>query len=620
MDNDPKPGDDTDKKMEELMSSPNINSENEAKGEDVKDDGFGSIENELEVDKDAIAQAEAEKKAEEEKVEVVDGPVIATDEKAEKKAKSKKRSAVLAVILILLLAGCGVAAYFVFGSKPEEKKSDNVAQEQQEEESSLKLKGNELSDFDLNFLKYENKKENLVYSPLSIKYALAMLKDGANGETKKQIEDIIGDYKAKKYINSRNTSLANGLFIRDTYKDNILDSYITGLKDNYDAEVVFDSFSSPSTINKWVSNKTLGLVKDILSEGDLDGIEYALVNALAIDQKWVYLLQCQLSNTRVPCKNGDSKPAYSVHYDHEKFDQFIRNISGSSDMDTMTFGDYKDRVSATIGASFNRYDIVKELGEDKIKAKVTEEYKKWLETDDVKDSLSDPDWTNYENIKPTDVEANVAQYMKELKANYGKEDSSTDFYFNDTEDVKVFAKDLQEYDGNTLQYVGIMPKNEDLDKYVTDLKASEATELINGLKELKKESFKDGVITRIDASIPMFKYNYTMDGLIGNLGKMGITDVFDKNEADLSGISKEGSYIARAKHAATIEFSNEGIKAGAATIMGGAGGGGLHFDYQWDVPVEKIDLSFNKPFLYLIRDKNSGEIWFVGTVYEPSKK
>jgi serine protease inhibitor len=42
----------------------------------------------------------------------------------------------------------------------------------------------------------------------------------------------------------------------------------------------------------------------------------------------------------------------------------------------------------------------------------------------------------------------------------------------------------------------------------------------------------------------------------------------------------------------------------------------LVFDYLFDVPVEEIDLTFDKPFLYMIRDTKTGEIWFMGTVYE----
>ena len=78
-------------------------------------------------------------------------------------------------------------------------------------------------------------------------------------------------------------------------------------------------------------------------------------------------------------------------------------------------------------------------------------------------------------------------------------------------------------------------------------------------------------------------------------------------------------YIAKAAHKANIEFSNEGIKAAAATAMGGAGAAACPiYDYLYDVPQVEINLSFDNPYLYLIRDKDTGEVWFAGTVYEPT--
>ena len=34
-------------------------------------------------------------------------------------------------------------------------------------------------------------------------------------------------------------------------------------------------------------------------------------------------------------------------------------------------------------------------------------------------------------------------------------------------------------------------------------------------------------------------------------------------------------------------------------------------------PIEEIDLTFDKPYMFIVRDKETGEVWFVGTVYEP---
>ena len=145
--------------------------------------------------------------------------------------------------------------------------------------------------------------------------------------------------------------------------------------------------------------------------------------------------------------------------------------------------------------------------------------------------------------------------------------------------------------------------------------------VIIGLKPMKPESFKEGVLTLVKGYIPIFDYEYTLD-LKSDLNKMGITDVFDSEKANLSGMLKKskGEYISSANHKAKIEFSNDGIKAAAATKLGGAGSTSGGFNYLYEVPVEEIDITFDKPYIYLIRDKNSGEVWFMGSVYEPKTK
>lgn len=56
------------------------------------------------------------------------------------------------------------------------------------------VEGNSLQDFDLGFLQLEDKAENMICSPLSIKYALGMLNEGTGGETHAQIAGLIGAY------------------------------------------------------------------------------------------------------------------------------------------------------------------------------------------------------------------------------------------------------------------------------------------------------------------------------------------------------------------------------------------------------------------------------------------
>ena len=52
-------------------------------------------------------------------------------------------------------------------------------------------------------------------------------------------------------------------------------------------------------------------------------------------------------------------------------------------------------------------------------------------------------------------------------------------------------------------------------------------------------------------------------------------------------------------------------------MVGGAGDVNCSFEYDYDVPVEEIDITFDKPYMFIIRDKDNKEVWFAGTVYEP---
>ena len=62
-------------------------------------------------------------------------------------------------------------------------------------------------------------------------------------------------------------------------------------------------------------------------------------------------------------------------------------------------------------------------------------------------------------------------------------------------------------------------------------------------------------------------------------------------------------------HKADIEFTEEGIKAAAVTA--------ITMETTSFIQEEPIEININKPFIYIIRDKNTNEIWFVGALYEP---
>ena len=523
-------------------------------------------------------------------------------------SKKGKKKLVIGLIIALLLIGGALASYFIFcdgSTKPDQKKE--TKKEEEKKKSAYYITDNSIQDFDLHFLQLENEEKNKIYSPLSIKYALQMLKEGSDGESKSQIESVIGDYKGHKYTNSSNLSLANGLFVKDSYKDNILESYKNTLTDKYNADVVFDNFTTPDTLNNWVSDKTLGLIKNMFGD-EVSSLDYVLVNALGIDMEWVNQIR-------------SDKKYYDVRFKRENYNISLQPYS---EFDNSKFNGSKDVKSAKIAAIANRYDIVNELGKDKIAETLKNEYQKWLD-EGAQSACENFGMTGgggsfgAEKLESGQafIDKYLDTYINELNENYKHNSSSTDFNWYVDDDVKVFAKDLKEYNGTTLEYVGIMPKTESLSTYVNNLKASDVTKLINSLKDTSLESFKDGVITELTGDIPMFNFDYDLQ-LKDDLNKLGIKDVFDSTKANLSKLSKdESAYISYASHKANIEFSNDGIKAAAVTGVGGRGGGDCGFYYFFDVPVEKIDLSFDKPYLFLIIDKSTNEVWFTGTVYEP---
>lgn len=525
--------------------------------------------------------------------------------------EEKKKNKTLLIIVwlflgvgLLVLVGVYVFPNFMNKSDtPTTTKQDN-----KEYFSEYRMTGNSLENFDLSFLKLENEEKNKVYSPLSIKYALGMLSEGSNGKTKEQIDAVVGDYSSKSYPNNDHMSFANAMFIRNSFKDSVKSTYTENLFNKYNAEVIYDNFDNPDNINKWVSDKTFNLINNLID--DVSANDFFLINALAIDMNWNNQIHCESSH-KIPCiRNG----MYSIAYKHEKLDDdatgYYKVIDYPYSSDDQFYGDTFNKhefngkegiKGGDVLADFNKYDIIKDLGEDKIREIITPEYEEWLKTDYGKDDLP--------------VDQGVDRFINELKENYGKSANSTDFLVHEDDDVKEFAKDLQEYDGMTLQYVGIMPKKVELKKYIEDLDKEKLNKTLNELKEVNIDSFEEGYVTRIRGFIPFFKIEYELK-LKKDLMEIGITDVFDGSKADLSNLS-EGAAINKAVHKANIEFSNDGIKAAASTAMGGYGAAtGPAYEHLFKVPVKDIDVTFNKPYMYLIRDKATGEVWFAGTVYE----
>lgn len=448
-------------------------------------------------------------------------------------------------------------------------------------------KASGVDDFDLTFLKLVQDEENQIYSPLSIKYALAMLSDSTEGNTKAQIDEVLGDYQPNKYVNSENLSLANLFAVRDTIASDVNPTLVLTLSDKYDADIMVDSFETPDIINNWISDKTLGLIDGYLDQFDPE-LQFMIINALAIDMDWENKIQ----------------QYFEYSHPHENYYSYVGIYEDANSNSTAFNG--KEVSSVEIAAVADKYDIISDLGEDKIRETVSADFKEYLQELSYYSSqygTSDID---------TIVSEYVDGYINTLKETTETYDESTDFYYYDDDDIKVFAKDLKEYNGTTFQYVGIMPKKQSLSEYVETINADSINTIVDELIDPSLDTFEDGYITEVVGEFPIFDYKYDLD-LNTCLQEIGITDMFS-DSTDFKKITQSNVSI-ETSHSSMIEFTNDGIKAAAVTTVGGLGAD-PGYDYNFDVPVKTIDITFDNPYMYLIRNKDTGDIWFVGTLYE----
>ena len=147
----------------------------------------------------------------------------------------------------------------------------------------------------------KNSKDNLVYSPLSLYYALALTATGANGETNEEIMNLLA-VDDKTYLSEQCRNLYNQLY-RETdslkfnianslwlnYKNDFEDEFIKNAADYYYSEVYHADFSSnetKDTMSQWVSNNTGGLIKP---EFNFRGDELlTLFNTVYFNGEWIW--------------------------------------------------------------------------------------------------------------------------------------------------------------------------------------------------------------------------------------------------------------------------------------------------------------------------------------------
>lgn len=110
----------------------------------------------------------------------------------------------------------------------------------------------------------------------------------------------------------------------------------------------------------------------------------------------------------------------------------------------------------------------------------------------------------------------------------------------------------------------------------------------------------------VELFLPRWSASFDVD-LVETLSALGLTLPFDAG-ADFTGISPGNLWIGSGVHAADIEVDEWGTVAAAATAIG--------FKTSLPPPPDAV-IRADRPFLYLIRDTESGTVLFLGRVVDP---
>jgi serpin B len=165
--------------------------------------------------------------------------------------------------------------------------------------------GNTTFALDLYHVLTEDLEQNLLFSPYSLSVALAMTYAGAQGETERQMAEVLhlpAQEQAHPAFNALDQSLAakgdqegvtlsfaNALWPQEGYP--FLDSFLDTLAENYGAGLRPLDFGQAGAareqINRWASEQTEEKIQDLLPEGSVDGATaLVLTNAVYFNGSW----------------------------------------------------------------------------------------------------------------------------------------------------------------------------------------------------------------------------------------------------------------------------------------------------------------------------------------------
>jgi serpin B len=154
------------------------------------------------------------------------------------------------------------------------------------------------------------------------------------------------------------------------------------------------------------------------------------------------------------------------------------------------------------------------------------------------------------------------------------------------------------YNRSELSMVILLPASGNFETFEEQLQAQRVSDIISALQPNK-----------VNLTMPKFEFDSDFS-LKDTLAGMGMPIVFSPADADFSGMTGNRElFISDVVHKAFVSVDEAGTEAAAATAVIVAGSG---------APEPAVEVTVDHPFIFLIRDIQTGAIIFIGRVLNPN--
>jgi len=216
------------------------------------------------------------------------------------------------------------------------------------------------------------------------------------------------------------------------------------------------------------------------------------------------------------------------------------------------------------------------------------------------------------------VITNAVYFKGKWGSPFGSQNTSEKPFWTDKDtsiDVPMMRKDAAVYsyaETGDLQALELNYLGGDISMVVLLPKDRDGIEsLEESMSKSKFDSIKDSMTRQsLTLQIPKFEFE-TKYNLITPLQNLGLHDAFDKNNADFQGMTDEKVYLEQAAHKAFVNVNEEGTEAAAVTA--------LVIIPTSGPPEPRHEFTADHPFMFVIQEKETGEVLFIGRVMDPTK-